>query len=73
MYFYKDNKVILSVKSEESIYCLNYIILRLKKTVYNIQKTLTVLNNIQDLKIITEDDNSNNRKSLYTYTKIIKR
>ena len=73
MYFYRENKVILSAKSEEGIYCLNYIAPGLKKAVYNAQETLTVLDNTQDLEIITEDDDSNNEKPLYTYTKIIKR
>jgi len=73
MYFYRDNKVILSVKSEESIYCLNYIISGLKKAVYNAQETPTVPDNMQDIEMITKDNDSNNRKPLYTYTKIIER
>ena len=51
IYFYRENKVILLIKSEESIYCLNYIKSDLLYILYQVTDLKQLINILSKVKI----------------------
>lgn len=73
MYFHKDKKVILSAKSEQGIYCLNYIAPGPDEAAYNAQEHASVPGNTQEFKMTSEDHDSDDGGPLYSRAQVIEK